>query len=200
MLWMWKSNSTPKYDTIFQAVIKEWQHSSGLCIFRRVQKHNKTLVDISCDKSVQQLLSAPSLTCIIPLSHFLLCHIPHKPPSPIFHLCSCALRYFGIHSFCDYGLVCIFDKRADDRRLHSNMKLVPRIREQTWLLGVYTYTHRTIPLTTSHSLHSELHPSSIMGRGKPVFSLIVSKYCTFLHLMPCKLDSLRASGYKSCLF
>lgn len=33
------------------------------------------------------------------------------------------LRYFGMRSSCDYGLVCIFDKSADDRRLCRNVKL-----------------------------------------------------------------------------
>lgn len=87
----------------------------------------------------------------VPLSFCLLCYIPHMPPSPspISHLCSYALRYFGIQSFCDYVLVCIFDKSADDRWLHWNMKLVPRIREQTCLLGVLTCTHTSVPQTTS---------------------------------------------------
>lgn len=61
---------------------------------------------------------------------------PIRPPSTSSVICAHVLpRYFGTSCSCDYGLVCIFDKSADDRRLLPNVKLATGIffREQTWL-------------------------------------------------------------------
>lgn len=73
-------------------------------------------------------LSSTSATC-----HFIL-HPPPPSTLPIRPLSTssviCAhvlLRYFGMRSSCDYGLVCIFDKSADDRRLCRNVKLATGI-------------------------------------------------------------------------
>lgn len=138
----------------------------------------KTSVDISHGKPIQQLLSA-LIQPVSSLCAIFSCLPPQTSLSLSLSSFICAhvlLRYFGIHWSCDYGLVCIFDKSADDRRRRWNMKLVPRIREQTWLLHVHTWhARRAIPMTTTQPPQCT-PPLRRYRKGELVFFLIVSKY------------------------
>lgn len=120
------------------------------------------------------------------LSHFSFasCHTPL--PSSFSHLsfmlmCS-EVFWHPVLLRRDYGLVCIFDKSADDRQLHWNMKLVPMIHKQASLQGVHTHTAVHFNHITADVVNSTLAVMLV-----PVFLLIVHKYCIYIWWRVCRI-------------
>ncbi len=154
-------------------------HFSASCLTVAVQQWKRSMSTsaLQRDKTFEIFHTAdPLSSCSPPWFNLYRLFVPFflcppaqaSSPSLVCHSRSCALRYFGIQSFSDYSLVCIFDKRTDDRRPWWNMKLVPWTHEQTrlWDMCVHTHTH-----THTHTRTQNTWRSSDLGIHKQTFEI-----------------------------